>query len=168
MKQPQNPTARKDELVIQELQEEVLVFDVKSNKAHCLNQTAAKVWRFCDGENSVSEIKLLLENQSNANVSEDLIWLAIDQLNERELLEDGFAKKFVGQNRREILKRIGLATVIALPIVASITAPNAAMAAACSGIVTSCLGCANGTPCDVNGDMTIGMCMANGSICQND
>lgn len=168
MKQPQNPIARKDEIVIQEFQDEVLIFDVKSNKAHCLNQTASNVWKNCDGKNTVTDIKLLLDNQTGTDVPENLIWLAIDQLSERELLEVGFEKKFAGQNRREVLKRIGLATVVALPIIASITAPSAAMAAACSGVVSSCLGCANGTPCDVNGNMTIGSCMANGSICQGD
>lgn len=168
MEQPLYPTARKVDLVIQEMQDEVLVFDIRSNKAHCLNQTASKIWRYCDGKHSVSEIKNLLENNSAGNISDDLIWLAIDQLNDRELLEAGIEKRFEGKNRREVLKRIGLAAVVALPIVASITAPSAAMAAACSGVVTSCLGCNDGTPCNVNGDAMIGSCMGMGSTCQND
>ena len=163
MEKPLYPIARKDDLVIQELQDEVLVFDVKSNKAHCLNETASKVWRICDGNNSISEIKLLLENQIGGKVSEDLIWLAIDQLNERELLETGINNKFAGQNRREILKRIGLVTVVALPIVASITAPSSAMAIACSGNVgTVCGTCPNGTPCTMAG--IPGMCSGGSCI----
>ena len=168
MEQPLYPTARRDELVIQEMQDETLVFDVRSNKAHCLNGTASEIWKFCDGKSSVSQIKSLLENRTGKNISEDLVWLAIDQLNDKELMESGFEKKFATQNRRQVLKKIGLATAIALPIVASITAPTAAMAAACSGIVTSCLGCANGTPCNVDGDAVIGMCAANGSVCSGD
>lgn len=167
MKMPLNPVARTKELVIQEMQNEILVFDVKSNKAHCLNQTASAVWKYCDGTKSVSDIRELLEVQSGSNVSEDLVWFAIDQLNDRQLLETEFENKFAGQNRREVLKKIGLAAVVALPIVASITAPSAAMAAACSGTVTSCLGCPTNTPCDVNGNGIIGMCMA-GGLCQGD
>jgi len=167
MKMPLNPVARKNELVIQEMQDEILVFDVKSNKAHCLNQTASAVWKYCDGTNSVLEIKRLLEVQTGSNISEDLVWFAIDQLNDRKLLETEFENKFAGQSRRDVLKKIGLAAVVALPIVASITAPSAAMAAACSGTVTSCLGCAAGTPCDANGNGIIGMCMA-GGLCVGD
>lgn len=162
------PVARTEDLVIQELRDEILVFDTKSNKAHCLNQTAAKVWKFCDGKNTISDINELFKIQTGANVPENLIWLAIDQLNERELLAEKFEKSLAGQNRREVLKKIGLATVVALPIVASITAPTAALAVACSGTVTSCLGCPNGTPCDVDGDMVIGMCAGNGSLCNGD
>jgi len=39
MKSSQIPVARKEGLVIQETSEEVLVYDLTSNKAHCLNQT---------------------------------------------------------------------------------------------------------------------------------
>ena len=158
-----SPAARKAELVIQELQDEILVYDTKTNKAHCLNRTASAIWKFCDGTNTVSEINRLMEIRTGAKIDEDLIWLAIDQLNERDLLENELAAKFAGENRREILKKIGLAAVVSLPIVASITAPTAAMAIACSGIVTSCVGC-NGARCDFNMDGMIGMCAGGGCV----
>ena len=34
------PTARKNDLVIQELPDELLIYDLSRNKALCLNQTA--------------------------------------------------------------------------------------------------------------------------------
>lgn len=160
MKNPEIPIARKEGLVIQELSDEILVYDLTSNKAHCLNQTAAFVWRSCDGKNSISEIIGDLEKQTGGKVSEDLIWLAIDQLSEKNLFEQEMPRKFEGQNRRQVLKKIGLASVIALPIVASLTAPSAALAVACSGTVMNCVGCPDGTPCDVDGDTIIGMCLA--------
>ncbi len=43
------PLARKADLVTKEVADEVLVYDLKSHKAHCLNQTAALVWKYCDG-----------------------------------------------------------------------------------------------------------------------
>ena len=122
------PTARKEGLVIQELSDEVLVYDLNSNKAHCLNKTAAFVWRACNGKNSIKEIISDFEKQTGGKVSEDFIWLAIDQLNEKNLIEEDMPRKFEGQNRRQVLKKIGLASVIALPIVASLTAPSAALA----------------------------------------
>lgn len=136
MKSSQIPVARKEGLVIQETTQEVLVFDLTSNKAHCLNQTAAFVWKSCNGNNSIPEITRLFENETGVAVHEDLIWLAIDQLNEKNLLENEPASKFAGRSRREVIKKIGLATVVALPIVASLTAPTSALAStscACVG-----------------------------------
>jgi len=140
MKSSQVPVARKEGLVIQETSEEVLVYDLTSNKAHCLNQTAAFVWKSCDGNNSIPEITKLLESESGAAIHEDLIWLAIDQLNEKNLLERELATSFAGRSRREVIKKIGLAAVVALPIVASITAPTSALAS------TSCA-CVNPGDC---------------------
>lgn len=165
MKDSVIPVAREIDLVIQELEDEVLVFDLKTNKAHCLNQTASTVWKFCDGKNTVSDINKLLEIETGAKIPENLIWLAIDQLNERELFEERFEARFAGQSRREILKKIGLVTVVSLPVVASITAPTAVMATACSGTVSNCTGCPNGTPCSTptvpKGTCVTNACVAN-------
>ncbi|PYS79821.1 MAG: hypothetical protein DMF70_12375, partial [Acidobacteria bacterium] len=59
MKQASNqtkPLARKEGLVIQELPDEVLVYDLDRDRAHCLNETAAFVWQRCDGRTSTVEI----------------------------------------------------------------------------------------------------------------
>jgi hypothetical protein len=136
MKSSQIPVARKENLVIQETTDEVLVYDLTSNKAHCLNQTAAFVWKSCDGNNSVTDITRLIESEAGSAVHEDLIWLAIDQLNEKNLLEKELVSNFAGRSRREVLKKIGLATVVALPIVASLTAPTSALASTSCACVT--------------------------------
>jgi hypothetical protein len=166
MSNSQNPVARKEKLVIQEMPDEVLVYDLETNKAHCLNRTAAFVWKNCDGENSVADIVSQFEQTSGTRVQEDLIWLAIDQLNERNLLEKALPAKFAGQSRRSILKKIGLASMVALPVIASLTAPTAVMAVNCSGVVLSCLGCPDGTRCNEDGDAVIGVCAA--GVCTGD
>ena len=56
MNNPNNPMARQNGLVVQEMPDEVLVYDLDTNKAHCLNNSAALVWRACDGTNSVADI----------------------------------------------------------------------------------------------------------------
>ena len=78
MNNSQCPIARKSGLVVQEVPDEVLVYDLESNKAHCLNQSAAMIWKSCDGNTSVSEIAKLVENQAGGKVTEDFVWLAID------------------------------------------------------------------------------------------
>ncbi len=141
-----SPKARENGLVVQEMQDEVLVYDLDSNKAHCLNETAAFVWRSCDGTNSVADIVKEFETNSKGKVSEDFVWLAIDQLTENGLLADGAEKPFAGRSRREVLKKIGLASLVALPVVASLVTPQSAMAAAscaCSGPAN----CTNRVPC---------------------
>lgn len=146
MKSSQIPVARKEGLVVQETTDEVLVYDLTSNKAHCLNQTAASVWKSCNGQNTISDIGKLLEREAGASVNEDLIWLAIDQLNEKNLLDKQVVSQFTGRSRREVIKKIGLATVIALPIVASITAPTSVLASnSCACVVPG--DCSSQTTC---------------------
>lgn len=139
MNNSQFPVARKNGIVVQEMPDEVLVYDLESNKAHCLNQTAAFVWRSCDGKTSVADIAGLYASQAGGKVPEDLIWLAIDQLNETNLLEHEVKSGFAGQSRREVIKKIGLASMVAIPVIASLVAPQSAMAA------TSCT-CPAGVP----------------------
>ena len=46
-----DPLARSgDEFVLQEVENEVLVYDRATAQAHCLNADAARVWRACDGK----------------------------------------------------------------------------------------------------------------------
>ena len=158
MKNSQIPNARKEGLVIQEMPNEVLVYDLDTNKAHCLNQTAAFVWKSCDGVKSVTDISKTFETQTGHNVPEDMIWLALDQLGEKNLLEQKVQADFHGQSRREVIKKVGLAAVVALPIVASLTAPTAALAVGCSGVVTNCAGCPDGTACNPDGVGPAGTC----------
>lgn len=129
MNNSQFPKARKSGLVVQEVPDEVLVYDLDSNKAHCLNQSAAIVWKSCDGATSISDIAKLVEAEAGGTVSEDFVWLAIDQLNESDLLETSIRSSFAGESRREVIKKIGLATMVGLPIIASLVAPQSAMAA---------------------------------------
>lgn len=136
MDNSQYPVARKSGLVVQEMPDEVLVYDLNSNKAHCLNQTAASVWKACDGKTSISEIAA----HFGKGASEDLVWLAIDQLNESQLLESQIQSKFKGQSRRDVIKKIGLASIVAVPVIASLVAPQNALAA------QSC-NCVNNTQC---------------------
>ena len=156
MKSPQLPCARKAGLVIQDMPDEVLVYDLDTNKAHCLNKSAAFVWRSCDGKTSISDIARLFEIQTGDKVSDDFVWLALDQLNENSLLEGEVKASFAGRSRREVIKKIGLASMVALPIVASLVAPKSAMAAVSCACVTpgDCItqtGCPSTANCNGSG-----------------
>jgi hypothetical protein len=123
------PIARTNEIVVLEVENETLVYDLRVSEAHCLNETAAFVWKNCDGSNTVTEIAGLIESRYKMPVDGDFVWLALDQLQERKLLADGFVDRSRLTSRREMIKRVGMASVIAAPIIASVVAPNAAYAA---------------------------------------
>ena len=82
------PKSRSTNIVVQELKDEVLIYDLDKNKAYCLNETSALVWQLCDGKNTASEISDKISTQLRTLVSEDLVWLALDQFSKDGLLEN--------------------------------------------------------------------------------
>lgn len=143
------PAARTEGLVVQELSGEVLVYDRDRHKAHCLNRTAALVWNQCDGNKTVSQIARALREEIGQTVEEDVVWMGVEQLGKSHLLREQvlLPQDKLGVSRREVMRRLGLAAAIALPVVTSIVAPTAAQAANClpSGTVcTSSAQCCSG------------------------
>jgi PqqD family protein of HPr-rel-A system len=50
------PPPRRDDVIEEELDGEVVLFDPRSGNTYRLNQTAAAVWRRCDGRATTREI----------------------------------------------------------------------------------------------------------------
>jgi Coenzyme PQQ synthesis protein D (PqqD) len=154
-----NPISRKANIVVQNLESELLIYDLTINKAYCLNETSAFVFQHCDGTNSIEEISDLMSIRFKTLISEELVQFALAELRKDNLLENGgeLPNYFAGLNRREIIKKIGFASMIALPVVASIIAPTAVNAASC---VLSNMGLA----CTTSGECCDnGLCV--GSVC---
>lgn len=145
--------ARKDGLVVQELSDEVLIYDLERDRAHCLNQTAAYVWQHCNGKNSTTQIARSMGREFGCTVDEKIVWLALDQLGRNHLLQQPAPTPVAGMNRRAMVRAIGLATVVAAPLVTSILAPTPAQAATCTGAGGSCTDsstCCSGLTCQSN------------------
>lgn len=160
----QYPISRRANIVIQEIGGEILIYDLAKNKVYCLNEISAKIWNICNGQNSVSEIAKSL------NFSEGIVWLALDQLSDERLIEDyqGSEKYFNGLSRRQIIKKVGLASMIALPLVASLVAPKAVNAQ--SGCLPAGMGgngLANACQCAANNDCVSNCCdtQLNAPVC---
>jgi aminopeptidase-like protein len=83
------PTARTKNIVIQQLGKELLLYDLANNKVYCLNETSGLVWQLSDGKKSLTDISRLMREKLKTNVSEDLIWLALEQLKRNDLLANG-------------------------------------------------------------------------------
>lgn len=135
------PKARTRGLVIKKLADEVLVYDLETDKAHCLNVGAALVWEHCDGRRTAREIAGLVEAGTAEPFTEEMVWLALHQLECFSLLEEAvrMPRGASAMTRREMAKRLGLATAASLPLILSIVAPEAASAATCGGTGARCL-----------------------------
>lgn len=121
------PLARADGLVVEQVEDELLIFDIEHNHAHVLNSPAATVWQMCDGSRSLADI------QQESGLSEDAVRLAVAQLQERSLLAESVAAGF---SRRAVLRSgavAGAGLGLGLPVIRSIVAPTPAMAASGGG-----------------------------------
>jgi hypothetical protein len=127
------PRMRQQGLIIDDLPDEVLVYDTDRQTAHCLNRTAALVWRGCDGHTSATEIARRLQAELDAPFNEELVWLALDQLEKLHLLEHSVSvpAQYTRLSRRQLIRSLGFAAAVTVPVVTSILAPTAVQAATC-------------------------------------
>ena len=152
------PRFRTEGVVVQELTDEVLVYDRHHHQAHCLNRTAATIWKLCDGKTTLAKMAEVMTQEFDTPVADEVVWLGLDQLRKARLLEEPFtlsSSPIAAMSRREAMRRVGLVAAAALPVVSSIIAPTAAQAA------QSCT--PNGQPCNGNGNCCSHNCT--GNIC---
>ncbi|MEZ5346513.1 MAG: PqqD family protein [Pyrinomonadaceae bacterium] len=150
------PMVRDHDLVVQVSGNELLIYDLQKNKAYCLNETSAFIWNLCDGTNTVAEISGRISSRLSAQVSEDFVLLALNQFADDELLQnDNIAFSVsAGLSRRELIRKVGFASAVALPVISSITAPKAASAQSVALL-------ANCTPCSEQSQCASGVCAFN-------
>lgn len=130
--------ARKKNLIVQAVDEEVIVHDQEQNTSHCLNRTAGIVWHYCNGQNTVEDMARLLEQELPRAAAkdvdvEDLVWQALEELERCRLIEAYQSSPAVTEriSRRKAMKTAALVGGFALglfPAIRSIVAPTPAMA----------------------------------------
>jgi hypothetical protein len=139
------PEARTAGIVIQEAGEEILIYDLKANKALCLNETAGRVYKECSGSAGIAEIA------ANCRFDTDITRLTLSEL-ERAQLIDGVwpLSELKTVSRRQMIRKAGLASMGALPLISSVVAPRAINAASCLGGGKPCTAdsqCCSGNNC---------------------
>lgn len=124
------PQSQLQNVVVQNLDEEILIYDLAANKAFCLNETTAIIYQACNGKTTFEELK------AEQSLNDEIIFLALDELKRHNLLaiETDYQSPFAGMTRREVIRKVGLTSMIALPLISSIVAPSAiqAQSAACA------------------------------------
>lgn len=105
-------------LTIEELPDELMIYDPNRNKAFCLNQTAAFVWKHADGSRTVDEIADLMSKQMSKPVTREMIEFSLNILAKDGLLDAPAASMPIapGLTRRSVLQKFGLGA-LALPAV---------------------------------------------------
>ena len=142
------PVARLNDVVVQELREEVLVYNLQNNRALCLNQMSALVWQNCDGIKSPAQIASMLESALKVPVNEVAVRFAIQELIVHELLSRPASPNAVAEiSRRDLVKTLGAAAAVTLPVIFAVVAPAAAQAASTSSCVQTGGACTSTAQC---------------------
>jgi hypothetical protein len=143
------PQARNDRLVSSEISDELLLFDLQHKRIHCLNHTAARVWRACNGQRSVSQIAAEIAPETPESV--DAVWLALEQLSKSNLLVGELPQRPEpsGMSRRDLIRKLGTGAIIAVPLITSLLAPRAVQAVSCLS---------SGAPCSTSVQCCSGIC----------
>lgn len=159
----QTSLARNEDLVVRELQDEVLVYDLKRDKAHCLNHTSAFVWNHCDGQTTVYEMAKLMEKEWGTPVTEEMVWFILNKLSRADLLQEPITlpQAQAGISRRSAVRRLGFGALMAVPVVMSIVTPVAAAAASVPVICQACRKKSDGACPAACNNTVLGTCFDN-------
>lgn len=143
------PEARTKALEVEEVSDELLVYDLETDRAHRLNAAAALVWRRCDGKSTMAQVSKLLSDRFGLPPNPAIVRFALRRLATKRLLVPcPIPAPHPHPSRRELLKKLGLAATALLPAVSTLVAPPPAYAASClprTGCVAGVNDCA---PCE--------------------
>ncbi len=153
------PRARSDDqLLSRHLNDELVIYDKRHNRAHCLNRAATSLWRKCDGKTTIVCLAAELDMDLNQQEREAIVISGVDQFREAELLTCSKTDTTSRSTRRDLLYKLTQVSSYAvfLPLVTSILAPTPAMAQT---------GLPNGAPCLSSSQCISGCCNAGSLKC---
>jgi peptide-methionine (S)-S-oxide reductase len=129
---PVAPRARRDRLFVQDVGDEIVIYDQDTRKAHRLNPTAALVWRACDGRASAADIVKTIRPKLGPAADENLVRIALGRLEATRLLDGALERSpdEVAERRRAFLRKgaaVGAVSLL-MPVVATLPRPSLAAA----------------------------------------
>jgi hypothetical protein len=129
-----HPKARSENLLVEEVAGELLIYDVNNNRAHCLSESAAAIWRHCNGSRSITMLAKHLFPSLAPSDAEQLVGVGVERLRRRRLVESSVTAPSVDLSKRQMLKKVAIlaaAAGIVAPLVSTVVAPTAAYAFSC-------------------------------------
>jgi Coenzyme PQQ synthesis protein D (PqqD) len=123
------PEVRLVEMTMQEVGDELVVYDSRHRRAHRLNETAALVFRFSDGTRTVEDIAFLLTDDLSLAERMALVWVTLDELSRANMLTAAVSPPDdLNRSRRNLIQKAA-AIGLAFPVFDSILAPSPVEAA---------------------------------------
>lgn len=118
------PQARREGLIAQPVEGELMLYNTRREFVHLLNPTAAQVWELCDGKRNVREIAARVSAAAGAPIDEHAVWFALKQLEQRQLVAPlAPSHPLPALTRREFLTKAALAAAL-IPAVRTIKTPQ--------------------------------------------
>ena len=133
-------TPQRTNAISRQLDDELIVYDAESHQAHSLNHTAATVWKSCNGKTKVAEMVAKLQKVL-PGIDNRILLVTLIKLQEAGLLTEGASssRSQVGfPSRRDVIRKMGKAVAVALPVVTSIVVPTPSMALSCFPLGHTC------------------------------
>jgi hypothetical protein len=152
------PARRHENLLVRELRQELLIYDLTRHKAFCLGPNTAWIWTHCTGRRTAEALRAGLEKERGQPVPEAAIAVALQRLSRAGLLEETVDPPAASlRSRRDMLRT---AAVFGGLAVLAMAVPTPIQAATCRrGTVTP----AQCSPADPT---SWGCCCTNGRTCQ--
>jgi hypothetical protein len=123
---PALPRLRRKGLIVRDLSDEVLVYDLERHRAHCLSPVTARVWRCCNGKRTAARLR----RRTGLAVDADVVLVAAHRLSRARLLRPP-VDAWLGapsRSRRAWLRKAAALGGLSL---FSVIAPAASQAATC-------------------------------------
>ena len=125
-------------LIARTIGDELLLFDEETSTAYCLNGIAGEMWMACERQSSAIEVAEFLRPKW-PDMEKEVVWASLSRMAAAGLLEETTDEENISTARRDLIRKLGFAAAVALPIVVtSVLIPPAASAASCGQLLDQC------------------------------
>lgn len=145
------PKLRSSDIVVQAVEGELVVYDVRTHEAHSLDAVATAIWLAHDGTRDLVEVARHASATSGATVDAAVVAATIGKFAELGLTESEPAQRREGVSRRAMMRSLGKAAMVALPVIVTLSVPPPAAA---GSLLPS------GSPCSDSAQCASGICMS--------
>jgi hypothetical protein len=126
-----HPLARTTDVSTESVEDELRVYDEQLEVGYVLNETAAVVWRNCNGKRTLKDLVSIVSEELGTEADEDMILMALDKLAQHGLLLSGYEPRSPQAerlSRRRFFGRAGIvgAAAMAAPVVYAAASPAVA------------------------------------------
>lgn len=134
---------------------ELLLYDEAQCTAHCVAGLVEDVWNLCERERSAADLTRLLREKW-PDISEHGVLVMLSEMEKAGLLIETAHGERLSASRRDVLRQIGVAAAVGIPIaITSVFVPPVAAAASCARLGQAC---SDARPCCPGLTCRLGIC----------